>query len=174
VEDGTMREPKTKEIDGIPFSVTPFPAIEAFKLKSYLIKKFAPAFSQVLGMLNSIPKNGNFLDIKFDSDIITKAVKELILQLDENDFMELLRRLMQNVCARTSVDGKALELYFTKDRFEASLDIIFSGNLFTVYPVLLFVLEANYPDFFKKAGGIGGKIQTMLTSEPQKPASKSG
>lgn len=170
-----MREPKTKKIDGIQFSVTPFPAIEAFKLKSYLIKKFAPAFSQILGMLNSIPEDGNFLDIKFDSDIITKAVKELIIQLDENEFADLLRRLLHNVCAKTNVDGKDLELYFTKDTFETSLDIIFSGKLFTVYPVLLFVLEANYPDFLGKVGGgIGGKIQQMLSSEPQKPGSKSG
>jgi hypothetical protein len=174
VEDGTMREPKTKEIGGIQFSVTPFPAIEAFKLKAYLIKKFAPAFSQILGIINGVPENGNILDIKFDGDVITKAVKELIIQLDENEFTEFLRRLLRNVCARINVDGKDLELYFTMERFETSLDIVFSGNLFNVYPVLLFVLEANYPDFFGKAGGIGGKIQTMLSSAPQKPASKSG
>jgi hypothetical protein len=174
VEDGTMREAKTKEIDGIQFSVTPFPAIEAFKLKAYLLKKFAPAFSQILEMVNGIPKGGTVFDITFNGDVITKAVKELITQLDEEEFTALLRRLLQNVCAKTSVDGKALELYFTKDTFEASLDIVFSGSLFTVYPVLLFVLEANFPDFFGKMGGIGGKIQKMLSSEPQKPASKNG
>jgi hypothetical protein len=168
VEDGTMREPKTKEIDGVQFSVTPFPASEAFKLKAYLFKKFAPAAGELSGILkDGFPKSGKIGDIKLDGQVISQTLEKLVAQLGEEDFLALIKRLMQNVCAELTVDGKALKLYFSQSTFEASLDIVFSGRLFSIYPVLLFVLEANYPDFFgRMAGNIGGRIRQMVSSEP--------
>jgi hypothetical protein len=167
VEDGTMREPKTKEIDGVQFSVTPFPASEAFKLKAYLFKKFAPAVGELSGLLkDGFPESGKIGDIKIDSQVVTQTVEKLVVQLGEEDFLTLLKRMMQNVCAELTVEGKSLKLFFTQNSFDTSLDIVFSGKTFSIYAVLLFVLEVNYPDFLGKvAGDIGGKIKGIVTSE---------
>jgi hypothetical protein len=166
VEDGTMREPKTKEIDGVQFSVTPFPASEAFKLKAYLFKKFAPAAGELSGILkDGFPESGKIGDIKIDGQVISQTLEKLVAQLGEEDFLALIKRIMQNVCAELTVDGKDLKLFFAQNTFDASLDIVFSGRLFSIYPVLLFVLEANYPDFFgRMAGNIGGRIRKIATS----------
>jgi hypothetical protein len=169
-----MREPKTKEIDGVQFSVTPFPASEAFKLKAYLFKKFAPATGELSGILkDGFPESGKIGDIKIDGRVIAQTLEKLVAQLGEDDFLALIKRLMQHVFAEITVDGKDLKLFFTQNTFDASLDMVFSGRLFSIYPVLLFVLEANYPDFFgKMAGTIGGRIRQMASLEPPGTVSK--
>jgi hypothetical protein len=174
VEDGTMREPKTKEIGGIQFSVTPFQATEAFRLKAYLFKKFAPAVGELSGIMkDGLPKNGKFGDLKIDPQVITQTIEKLVGELGEDDFISLIRRLLKNVGAKLTLDGKPAELYFTEETFETSLDLIFGGKTFSLYPVLLFVLEANYPDFFGMvAGNIGGKIKAMVTSDSPGKESK--
>jgi hypothetical protein len=174
VEDGTMREAKTKEIDGILFSVTPFPATEAFKLKAYLFKKFAPAAGELTGIMkDGLPQNGKVGDIKIDPQVVSQTIEKLVSQLGEDDFIGLIKRLLKNVGAKLTVEGTSLELYFTDKTFDASLDIVFGGKTFSLYPVLLFVLEANYPDFFGMvAGNIGGKIKAMVTSGSPEKGSK--
>ena len=41
-----MEKTKEKVIDGITFTVAPFPAIEALRLKSYLMKTLGPALAR--------------------------------------------------------------------------------------------------------------------------------
>jgi hypothetical protein len=54
------------------------------------------------------------------------------------------------------------------------MDLVFSGRLFTVYQIALFVLEVNYPDFFDLlAGDIGKRIKRIAASAPEKTASTS-
>ena len=50
------------------------------------------------------------------------------------------------------------------DNFEQNFNKVFGGRLFSIYPVMLLVLEANYPDFFGKvAGNIGSLTQRINT-----------
>jgi hypothetical protein len=46
---------KKKEINGVQFSVAPFLAVQALRLKAYLAKLFGPALGQTLGALNAVP-----------------------------------------------------------------------------------------------------------------------
>ena len=155
---------KEKTIDGIKFVVTAFQAVEAFKLKSYLMKKFGPTLGQALGTLkDGLPTSGAIGDVKLDGNAVALAVESLVEQLNEDEFIAFLKRMLRNVVAHT----KGKQFVFTEETFDASLDIVFSGKIFSVYPVLLLVLEANYPDFFgKMARGIGSKIKKIITSEP--------
>ena len=164
-----MKE-REKTIDGIKFAVTAFPAVEAFRLKSYLLRKFGPAIGQALGTLDGgLPASGKIGDVKLDGGKMAQAIETLMVQLDEDEYITFLQRMLRNVQARV---GKTL-FVFTEEHFETSLDNVFGEKTFTVYPVLLLVLEANYPDFFGKMGlGIGKRIQGMLTSE--KGAEESG
>ena len=157
-----------KTIGDIKFSVAPFQAVEALRLKSFLLKKFGPSFGQVLGILkDGLPTSGRIGDIKLDGDIMSQAIEKLMEQLGEDEFEAFIKRMFRNVTAGLIKDGTSLQLSFADQAFVTSMEIVFTGRLFTVYPVLLLVLEANYPDFFgKMAQGFGTKIQRILTSEP--------
>lgn len=159
---------KEKIINDVRFSVAPFRAVEGLKLKSFLLKKFGPSLGQLLGILkDGLPENGKVGDVRIDGAVLSQAVEKLMEQLGEEDFIALIKRLFANVTARFTKDGNALQLSFAEQTFDTSMDMVFSERLFMVYPVMLLVLEANYPDFFgKMAQGIGSKIKGMLTSEP--------
>jgi hypothetical protein len=171
MEDGTMKE---KEIDGIRFSVAPFRAVEALKLKSFLLRKFGPSIGQAFGVLkDGLPENGGIGDMKLDGSALSQAIEKLMEQLGEAEFIDLIKRMFGNVTANLVIDGKPLQFSFSEIQFDTSMDMVFSGRLFTIYPVILLVLEANFPDFFGKlAQGIGSRIKKMVTSGPAEEGSK--
>jgi hypothetical protein len=158
---------KEKTINGVKFSVAPFQAIEALRLKSFLVQKFGPPLGMIFGAVakNGLPKN--FMEIDVEGVDLGNGIERLMAHLGEHEFIELLRRMFRNVTATVIKDGKQLQLFFTDEVFETSMDIVFKGKLFSIYPVLLLVLEANYPDFFAQmARGIGSKMPKTATSGP--------
>jgi hypothetical protein len=167
MEDRTME--KEKVIDGITFSVVPFKALEALRLKSFLLKKFGPSLGQALGSMgNGIPTDGSLLDIKIDGAALSLAIEKLMEQLEEAQFIDLIKRMFRNVTASLVKEGKELQFNFIDATFETAMDVVFSGRLFSIYPVMLLVLEANFPDFFSslapEIAGIGRKIMTTVSS----------
>jgi hypothetical protein len=171
MEDGTM---KTKDISGVTFTVTPFSAVEALKLKSFLLKKFGPSLGQALGAFGGgALMEGGIGDLKLDGAAMSQAIEKLMQQLGEQEFIDLIKRLFQNVTANLVREGKPLQFSFIEPQFETALDVVFTGQLFSIYSVILFVLEVNYPDFFYKvAPGIGMRIKKMATSGPAEEGSK--
>jgi hypothetical protein len=171
MEDGTMKE---KEINGVLFTVVPFKAVEALKLKAFLLKKFGPSLGQALGVLkDGLPESGGFGDLRLDGAALSQAIEKLMEQLGEPEFIDLIKRLFKNVTASLMKDGKPLQFSFTEIQFDTAMDVVFTGQLFSIYPVMLLVLEANYPDFFDRlAPGIGSRIKQMATSGPAEEASK--
>jgi len=173
-----MNKQKEKTIDGVKFVATAFPAVEAFRLKAYLMKKFGPTIGQIIGTIEGVPpisgKIGDIKDkigdIKLDGDKMANAIETLMEQLSEDEFIAFLQRMLRNVVAHK--DKK--QFAFADEHFETTMDIVFNQHIFSVYPVLLLVLEANYPDFFGKISGIGKKILETATSEKGEKGSESG
>jgi len=167
-----MEEVREKEIDGIRFSVAPFKVIEAAKLHPYLIRLFGPFLAKTVGSLFkdglSFEKGKSILDekVSLDGGDLSQAITDLVSQLTENEYESLLRRMLRNVTAHVVKDGQVLQLSFGDLTFETSMNIVFTGKVFTIYSVLIFVLEVNYPDFLSKMGqGFGSKITKILGSE---------
>jgi hypothetical protein len=161
---------KTKVIDGVEFTVAPFMAVEALRLKAYLIKTFGPAFGQMLGTLkDGLPKSGSIEDIKLDGVALSGAIETLMGQLDEDSFINLIKRMFVNLIAKGKDEkGQGFMRQFDAGNFNASMETVFSGRLFTIYPVMGLVLEANYPDFFDKTvRNIGKQIRAIASSEPE-------
>lgn len=154
---------KEKVIDGINFTVAPFPAIEALRLKSYLIKTLGPALAEAVDLFKGAGKEGT-ADADISGDSLSGVVEKLTESLDEDNFVKLVQRMFKYVTAKgTSPDGKPIVAMFGND-FESSFNKVFEGRLFSIYPVMLLVLEANYPDFFGKvAGNIGSLTQRINT-----------
>ena len=165
---------KTKNIDGIEFTVAPFPAIEALRLKSYLLKTLGPAMAEAIDLFRAA---GGDIDSNLSGDSLCGVVEKLTSSLDEDSFVALIKRMFQFVsCKGTDEGGKPLVAQFGGASFEDGFNRVFPGRLFSIYPVMLLVLEANYPDFFGKMaanfGGLTARISTFAQgSENGKAAS---
>ena len=162
---------KTKTIDGIEFSVAPFMAVEALRLKAFLLRTFGPALGQMIGTLKHVlTKKGELApDMQIDGDSLSKTIETLTSQLDEDSFVNLIKRMFANLVAKgkDQKTQKGFARQFDAAHFDNSMNDVFSGRLFSIYPVLLLVLEANYPDFFEKTvRSIGKSIRETLSSEP--------
>jgi hypothetical protein len=162
-----VREAQKKTISGIEVTVTPFPAGEALKIQALLLRLLGPAMGRALGALDNLKGAAkNLADIRIDGQGLAGAIAELSDKLGEDQFMAVLRRLLRGVQCVVQQDGQALVVDFGDDKkFETALDLAFGGQTMTVYPVIAFVLQVNYPDFFRKVLGIGGLLGTILTSK---------
>jgi hypothetical protein len=157
-----MFEVKSKTINNIPFKVVPFPAAKAYRLKLRLLKLIGPAFGRLVGSFDGA-NTTSFLNAKVDGEQLAEALESLFTQLTEDEFMALLKDILQGVsCEITGADERSV-LVNMADEFETKLDMVFQGRLFTVYPVILFVLEVNYPDFFGQMAGIGNRLATIMS-----------
>jgi len=157
---------KSIEIDGITFNVAPFMAVEGLRLKAHLVCTFGPAIGELLGGIDG-NKVKSVLDINTSSVSFSSGLEKLFEKLDENSFIELIKRLFANVIANWKEEGKNRSIAFGND-FETAMQLVFLGKLFSIYPLILFVLKVNYPDFFDKVvRGIGQRIRQTLTSGKQ-------
>lgn len=156
-------EPKSKTINEINFKVVPFAALEALRLKAYLLKTAGPAFGQLLGSFENL--SAGLGNMKIDGEKLSGAIETLMGHLGEEEFVALVQRMLKGVsCVIKDVAGKDLFINFV-DEFSVKMDLVFQGKLMSIYPVMLFVLEVNFPDFFGKVGGIGNRIQTALSTK---------
>jgi hypothetical protein len=162
-----VREAQKKTISGIEVTITPFPAMEALKIQALLLRLLGPALGRAAGALDNLKGAAkNLGEIRIDGEGLAGAIAELSDKLGEDQFMAILRRLLKGVqCLTTSPDGRALVVDFGDDKvFENALDLVFGGQTMAIYPVIVFVLQVNYPDFFKVLG-TGGLLGTILTSK---------
>jgi hypothetical protein len=162
-------------IDGVTFKVAPFMAVEGLRLKAHLVRVFGPALGELLGGADG-KKIGSIGDISLGGDGIARGLEKLLEQLDESGFEALVKRLLTNVIAIWLEGGKSRSISFGQD-FETAMELVFLGRLFSIYPLIIFVLKVNYPDFFDKVvSGIGRRMRTTFTfgTEETTPPSESG
>jgi hypothetical protein len=161
------KEQKTV-IDGVTFQAAPFMAVEGLRLKAHLVRTFGPAIGELLGGIDA-QKVGSIADINLGGNGIAKGMEKLFEQLDDDSFVNLVKRLLANVIAIWNKDGKSHSVSFGQD-FETAMELVFLGKLFSIYPLIIFVLKVNYPDFFDKVvSGIGRRTRVTLTSETEEP-----
>jgi len=168
-----MFETQSRTIDGTPFKVTQFAALEALRLQAVLLMKIAPALGRALGALDgSLPKSiAGIFALKINGAEFSAAVDSLFQNLPEDELIPLVRRLLQGVGCETSVEGKTIWLTFDDPgSFDTSFNLVFGGRTFLVYQVIKFVLEVNYPDLFKMLGvkaATGSQKKTTVISRPR-------
>ena len=160
------RKAQSIKIEGVEFQVAPFMSVEGLRLKAHLVRTIGPAIGELLGGIDG-KKVKNISDISLAGDSFSKGLEKLLEQLDEESFVELIKRLFQNVIAHWNEGGKPRSIAFNQD-FETAMDLVFLGKLFSIYPLIIFILKVNYPDFFGKVvRGIGLRMQPTLTSETE-------
>jgi hypothetical protein len=159
-------------IDGVTFQVAPFMAVEGLRLKAHLVRTFGPALGEFLGGIDG-QKIGSIADINLGGAGFSRGLEKLLEQLSEDSFEALVRRLLANVIATWTEGGKSRSILFGQD-FTTAMESVFLGKLFSIYPLIIFVLKVNYPDFFDKVvSGIGRRTRTTLTSETEETTQQS-
>jgi hypothetical protein len=157
-----MLEQQKTTIDGIEFSVTPFPAIEAFKLQRLIGELFAGPLIQAFGSLANL---ADVLNSGIDGAGLSSAVEGLVAKLSEPQFIALFTALLKGVQVTAPNPAGQLQAFdFIGPHFEASFNQIFQGNLVAVYKLAWFVLKVNFPDFFSLAPSIGKRIGITASS----------
>jgi hypothetical protein len=132
------------------------------------VRSFGPALGEALGSFGNLLKDDTLNgDMSIDGQGVARAIERLMMNLDPDQFIDLLKKLFANVTAQVKgADGKDIVIGFVGATFDASMELAFAQKTFSVYPVILLVLEVNFPDFFEKVGeAIGTKIKAIVTSE---------
>jgi hypothetical protein len=90
---------KEKTINGVKFTAAPLTAVEGLKLKAFMLRTFGPALGEILGSFGSLIKDSDVNAEKInetpvDGQSIARAIERLMMNLDEDQFISLLRRLL--------------------------------------------------------------------------------
>ena len=163
-----MAKTKEKVIGGIRFTVAQFPAIEALRLKAYLVKTLGPALAEAIDLFKGTGSTeGSAADANISGESLCGVVEKLTASLSEDEFVVLVKRMLRYTSANgKDEEGNAVVAQFA-DSFEESFNRVFAGRLFDIYPVMLLVLEANYPDFFGKVAGSIGSLTSRINGFEQ-------
>lgn len=122
-----MRHTHQREIDGSTWTVNQFSASEGLRLMTRLLKLCG---NPIATAMRALP-NESILDAELDMAILADALADLTARLDENEVLDLIKRLV----ACTTEDGREVGGRF---------DTVFQGRYRTLAGVLMFVLEVNY------------------------------
>jgi hypothetical protein len=127
-------ETKNKEIDGIEYSVTQWPAEKAILMKLRLVKAFGASLMSLISKTDQ------------DEESLSDAISTLFENCSPEDLLALIKNSVVGVaCSGTKIT-------------DSSFNSIFSGeSLITVYKVFAFVLQVNYADLFK-----GQQVEELL------------
>jgi hypothetical protein len=167
---------KEKTIGDVTFTAAPLTAVEGLKLKAYLVRSFGPALGEAIGSFGNLMKDETLnADMSIDGQGVARAIERMMMNLDPDQFIDLLKKLFSNVTAQVKgPDGKDRVIRFAGTTFDAAMELAFAQRTFSVYPVILLVLEVNFPDFFEKMGEtIGTKIKAMVFSGKESSSEKS-
>ena len=180
MEEVESEDTVEETINGIRFVVTRFRVQEAIKLQYFLAKLIGPTIGNMIGAIANVVK-GSLGDLKqLDGESILAAVQKSLGDLDldgdalaeviarlldrlgsEEEYIAFLKRMLKKTTAWVNGQMKV----FVQDKFETSLDAVFSGNTFSIISVIALVLRANYPDFLSGISRLsGGRIQRINTS----------
>jgi len=160
---------QSKTIDGIDVKVTPFPAGEAIRIQALLLRLVGPAIGRAVGAVDNVIGAAKLGELKIDGNGLAGAIAELADKWPEDQLMEVLKRLLRGVqCVVPDPleGGRSIAADFGDPKtFDNSLDLVFQGRTMSVYSVVAYVLQVNYPDFFQKVLGTGGLLGGIFSSK---------
>lgn len=140
-----MVQQKEATIDGKKVIVVQLAARRALALKIKIIQLLgAPLLTMIGSAVKKDPASPSVMDREINMDSAAAAVELLAAKMDPDSFYKLVIEVM----AGTKVQHDTGILDVTDQTF----DIIFSGDLTTMYKVLWFSLKVNFEGFFNMAG----------------------
>jgi hypothetical protein len=124
---------ETREIDGMSVTCTQFPALRATTLFARLLKLIGPSISALMRLdpTTDLEKAGGELGLAFS-------------EVNPDEMPGLICKVLEGTAVRVRDDSGSTDIGL--DRKE-NVDLVFSGQLLTMFKVLGFALQVNYRDF---------------------------
>lgn len=145
-----------KKIGGKVFRVQPMNAIDALALYMDIMRILGPSASRLPSIIVALGSSEEGADMM--AEVATLAAISDILQRTATDTItDVLRRIIE--LTSVSVDGG-------KNFAPTIMDVEFTGDLKSLVPVIKFVMEEQYSDFF--TGSRPSGILSLLTEVLQK------
>jgi len=129
---------QTRTIDGHVYEVYALPAWTAVEVFHALTKALAPA---VAGVAAAEGPGG--------VAALSTSLERVIAQLPAPELVRLSKQLLAG--ARVVVNGASAEVV-------AISDVHFQSRVLTLFKVVAFAVEVNFPDFFGAFRGVAGRL----------------
>ena len=159
------RETKDKMIGDLKITVTQFGAREAIRIYYKIMGIIAPLVASGVGSIQGKPgSSGDLMDFSvtgINGDTIGNAVRNIFVNLPEDQFLKLIDELMK----RTRINGKAII-----DMNEIEYDDILAGHITKIPNILIFIWEVNYGPL--AIGNIGDLFQRLSNISRSQNASQ--
>jgi hypothetical protein len=136
-----MIKTEEKTIDGVRYQVTQFPAMEALRVQTQLLKVAGPALAAIFSGVRS--GDGAKAKMEFSPIFLAAALEKLSDKLNEDELERLVLRLLAGARIMEQNGGP-----FDGPNGRVLFNMHFAGKLATLWKVIAFVLEVNYQDFF--------------------------
>jgi len=150
-------EPTEVIIKENKFIIYPFNAQEAFRLQAVLLQKIGPALGELLGAIDL--QDIDIANAKINSNKIGSAIQTLFMNLGEDEYWNLLTRLLKSTeCITTGDKPEKLSLTNTEN-----IDKVFRKHTFDIFELIINIIKVNYSDFFVMLEGIGSNIKTFIS-----------
>ncbi len=128
-------ETESKEIDGMEFSVTQWPASKALLTKFKLIKIFGASIAL---SASGIEINSNSKSLEVDGVLISDGLSKLFQDTSPEEVFDIMKGCIIGVaCNGEKINNTTFEMLFSGDSLSA------------VYKVFMFVLKVNYSALMK-------------------------
>lgn len=141
------------------FIIHPFTAQEAFRLQAVLMGKIGPAIGEALGAVDLKDIKGQ--DTEINVSKIGSAIEKLFLTLNEDDYWNLLKRIIKNTECIIKIENEKKKINLANDE---NIDMVFRKQTSIIFKLIVEILKVNYEDFFVLLEGIGNNIKTVLSN----------
>lgn len=142
-----MRESKSKEIDGVLFTVQTMPLKRSLRLMHKLARAGMPAMLKAVGGAN-VSAKVKLADMNIDLSNLSDAAAMVLDKFSENDLEHMTNELLES--ATITAEGKEAPALRVMDSVCKPM---------TVFKALGFALEVNYGDFFAAFLDAAGTLQ---------------
>lgn len=162
-----MLQPQNKTIGNKTFQFLPMPALKAARLDKKVLTALTPllaSLSDVKALAATASDEGDSGDL---SGIAT-GLTQCLQALDDSSFASLLRELLEHV---TYLPNGQAPMPLGN---ESTIDLVFVGDLSTMYQVAVEVMRYNKFTPFGLADIGGSLLQTVGSVKPSASTKKSG
>ncbi|UXT40924.1 hypothetical protein FY137_06840 [Agrobacterium tumefaciens] len=142
-----------RKIDGIEYHVDPLPAVESIELYADILRLLGPAANRLPAIILSLQADSEGQQMMADVAALA-AISDILSRVTSQEVSALAARIV----GIASIKRKS-------GNYEpCDLDGDFTGKLGNVVPLMKFVLEEQFRDFFtgKRPSGIIGLLMEVL------------
>ncbi len=142
-----------RKIDGIEYHVDPLPAVESIELYADILRFLGPAANRLPAIIMSLQAESEGQQFMADVAALA-AISDILSRVSSQEVSGLASRIV-SIASIKRPSGE----YSSCD-----LDGDFTGKIGDVVPLMKFVLEEQFRDFFtgKRPNGIIGLLMEVL------------